>query len=547
VTVRVQRAAIQVIAKAPATAALHRAAAEGAFLDDGSGGTVRVQRAAVQVLAKAPATARAHRVAAEGAFLDAGTGGVVRVPRAAAHVLAKVPPRAGLQRISAEAGFLDAGTGGVVRVQRAAVQVIGRAGIPKVQPLAFPTGLDWFLHNWTDGLKMETAYSTDVSRSPTTLAEERRALVQRPSRLLTVSWLRDSTAETDRLLTRLRRLTKDRTVAPLYQDTIAVAATPQLVSGSPSFDLNCTTTYRRFHEGARVAVFPARGTYFGTDEVDVYTIRSVRADRITMTTAMARTYNVREWLVVPLMDSEQVLAPEVRILTTDTAQTTVDIPEVHGRNSLPPIASGGVPAGWQVQLGLPVFEVPLDWAGGIRTSYQRYGFVQPAGRITSVVADGDDYVQLQQFRVIADRAEFWRILSMFDSRRGQVGTFLEIDQEALWTVADTDPQFVDVSPLGDFDEFKDSFRGYLGFVMKDGTVIVREVNTVVDNGSAWRITIGAGPDLPDIDVTQIARFSRARRKRFADDALTETWQTTEVCELNFATIEVVNEKEVDVG
>jgi hypothetical protein len=136
---------------------------------------------------------------------------------------------------------------------------------------------------------------------------------------------------------------------------------------------------------------------------------------------------------------------------------------------------------------------------------------------------------------------------MFDSRRGQVGTFLEIDQEALWTVADTDPQFVDVSPLGDFDEFKDSFRGYLGFVMKDGTVIVREVNTVVDNGSAWRITIGAGPDLPDIDVTQIARFSRARRKRFADDALTETWQTTEVCELNFATIEVVNEKEVDVG
>ena len=545
VSVRVHRHAIEVLAKAPSTSALHRQEIEVAFEDSGSGSTVDVHRHSIEALAKVPASVAFHRQEIEVAFEDSGSGGTVDVHRHAIEVLTKSPSKAGLFRQEIEAAFSDAGTGGTIRIHRHAIEVLARRAVPPITPLSFPTGLDFFLHNWASNVIMETRYMTDITRSPTTLAEERRGLLERPQRQLKVEFLQGEVAEVDRLLVNLRRLTDENLISPLYQDTVTVTT-----SSTGQDEINGDFRYRRYFNGGRVAVFPmnpSSDSLHLAAEVDVYTIEAVFTDHIQVERNLDQDYANLSWFIVPLMDLEIVLSPAVKHHTTTVAQVSLTLNEVVGKNALPPSFTGGVPDGWSQQLGLPVFEVDLDWVGGIRTTYQRYGQRRTEGRKPVVVPNGPRYVQVQDFELKLDlRADFWRVLNLFDSRRGRLDLFWEIDQENMWTVIDTDPQFIDVQSFGVFADFVADFTEHAGIVMNDGTIYIREINTIQDVGP-WRISLVGGNDLPDpIDVTEIKRFSRARKKRFDSDSLAESWHNTEVSEVAFSTIEVLAEGEVDI-
>lgn len=539
VTVRVQRHAVEALAEAPATAGVFRQELEAAFDDSGTP-TVRVQRQGIEVLAKAPATARNFRQEIEAAFDDAGTP-TARVQRQGVEVLAKTPAKVGVFRQEAEAAFDDAGTP-PVRVQRQGIEILARVGVPPPTPLAYPAGLDLFLHNWANELRLETSYLTDVTRSPSTLAEERRALLERPGRLLSVRWTRGERDELDRLLVTLRRFTKANLKVPLYMDAV-------LISGdSPTLqtEITCDPRFRRYFNGAQVAVIPVGKTFLQPVDIDLYTLAKVLPDRLETTLNLSQLYTAGDFLVVPLIDLELELQPGVTFLNDDTADVTLELAEIIGKSALPPSFTGGVPDGWNTQLGLPVFEIAPNWANGVRAAYRRYGQTRREGRKDVRIPDGPRYVQEQQHDLLLDRPDFWRVLQFFDSRRGRMGAFWEIDQEALWTVTDTDPQFIDVSPFGDFNDFVADFTEHAGIVMEDGTVHIREINTIQDVTGSWRLSLVQGNDLPAIDVSQIARFSRARIKRFQSDALEERWSTTDTVRISLLTVEVLNEKEIDL-
>lgn len=545
VAVRVHRHAVEVLAKTPVRSLVSRQEVEAAFVDDSTGGTVRVHRHSVEALSKTPAIARVSRQEIEGAFEDDSTGGPVRVHRHAVEVIAELPARTQLTRQEIEAAFEDVGSGATVRVHRHAIEVLGRAAVPPPEPLTFPTLLDFFLHNWAETLSLETRYITDVTRSPTSLAEERTALLQRPQRQMNVQFLHAEKAEVDRLFTTLRRMTGETLAMPLYQDAVLLDA-----STVGTATLNGNFRYRRYFDGGRIAVFPARPeskSVMAASEIDLYLIDSVDPTQITTTTNLSQTYDQGAYIVVPILDLELVLTPGILQLTDDTALVNLTVNEVVGKNALPPSFTGNIPDGWQEQLSLPVLEIEPDWEAGVATSYRRYGQRRTEGRSPVVVPEGTRYVQVQDFNLKLNREDFWRVLQFFDSRRGRMGAFWGIDQEFLWTVTDTDPQFVDVTPFGQFDDFQADFTTHLGIVMNDGTVYIREVNTIQDVLGSWRITIVAGNDLPAIDVSQIKRFSRARTMRFDSDALEERWLTTEVATMGFAIVEVLEEKEVDVG
>jgi hypothetical protein len=534
-----------VLAKTPMTGGLHRQEVEVAFEDAGSGGTVDVHRHSIEALAKVPATVKMHRQEVEAAFEDSGSGGTVDVHRHAIEVLTKSPSKAGLFRQEIEAAFEDVGSGGTVEVHRHAIEVLGRRAVPPITPLSFPTGLDFFLHNWVGGVSMETRYMTDITRSPTTLAEERRGLLERPQRQLKMEFLHGEVVEVDRLLVHLRRLTDENLVGFLPQDTVTVTT-----SSTGQDEINGDFRYRRFFDGGRVAVFRANPTGDSLHlaaETDIYTIQTVFTDHILVDRNLDQTYVDSLWFIVPLIDLEIVLTPTVTHHTTTVAQVTLTLNEVVGKSALPPSFTGGVPDGWDHQLGLPVFEFGLDWDGGITTIYRRYGQRRTEGRKPVVVPEGPRYVQVQDFKLKLDRPDFWRILNLFDSRRGRLDPFWEIDQEDIWTVIDTDPQFIDVQAFGLFADFEADFTEHAGIVMNDGTIYIREINTIQDVGP-WRISLVSGNDLPDpIDVSEIKRFSRARLKRFDSDSLPERWHNTETSEVRFSTVEVLAEGEVDIS
>lgn len=538
--IRVRRTALQVLGAAPPTVGARRLDLETAATDQGATGAARVGRVAVQVLAKSPAQVQAHRVEVEAASSDAGSTGTARVVRAAVQVIAKAPSHVGAHRLDLDAATTDAGSTGKARVRRVVAQILARSGVAPPTPLAFPANLDWFLHNWASSFVLESEFLSDVSRSGITGAEERRSLRQRPVRTVTVNWLRDEVAEVDRVLNRLRRMTRERTAVPLFADAVLVDQESTSVGADATW-IFCEARHRRFYTGGRVAVLPLTGTYHERDTIDLYTVDATQSDRIRVTSTLARTYAAKRWVVVPLIDVEQVLEVGALHLTDDTIQVAIDMREVNGPSALPPAVAGGIPDGWQEQLGLPVFELDPDWSEGIRTRFVRYGEERREGRADEVIPTAPRYVQIQHYSLPADRETFWRVLQLFESRRGRTGTFFEVDKEHVWKVVDTDPTFVDIEPIGRFADFRDDFTDHLGIVMEDGTVFVRTVNTFSDNGSTWRITLAGGESLPAIDVSQVRRFSRARVKRFTTDVLREEWLTNTVCLLEFETVEVLGE------
>lgn len=544
VAVRVTRHAAEVVTEALPQVAVGRQEVEGAFADDGSGGVVRVSRCAAEVLVKTPAYAGVDRQEVEAAFADEGSGGVVRVSRFGAEVLAELLPNVGVDRQEVEAAFADEGTGGTVRVSRAVAEVLARRGVPSPTSRTHPAGLDWFLHNWVDGVTMETSYSTSVTRSPITGAEERLALVERPSRAIAATWNALSRAELDRLTVTLRRATKDNLVVPLYQDAVLVNAASPVLQKS----VYCEAATRRFFNNGRVAVFPASATtYIAAADVDVYDIDQALPDRVILKTNVVQHYAAKLWIIVPLMHTEVVLEPGFRQMTTDKSQVSLEMLEIQAGSALPPTFTGGLPDGWQNEMGYPIFEIDPNWAQGVETTFLRYGQRRLEGRKQVVVPEGDRYALAQDYALLLERADFWRVLQLFDAVRGRMGAFWQVDLEHIWTVTDTDPTFIDITPFGDYDDFADGFSEHVGIVMQDGTVYVRKVNTIQDVVGSWRITIVAGNDLPAIDVSQIARCSRARLVRFMEDALEERWHSTAVCETRLRTIELLNEKEVDLG
>ena len=543
VTVRVHRHAVEVLAKTAIVAGTHRQEIEVAIEDVGSGGTVQVHRHSIETLAKVPLIARVNRQEIEVAIEDVGSGGSVQVHRHGVEVFTKVQPTSALHRQEIEAAFEDVGSGAPVHVHRQGIEILARVGVPSPTPLFFPTALTFFLHNWVQQVEMETGYLTDISRSPTTLSEERRGLLQRPYRQMQVQFTHGTKVEVDRLMVTLRRLTRDNLVLPLFQAAVILDQ-----SSTGQNLLNGDFRYRRFFNGARVAVFPAVPTdkaMMLDSEVDNYLLQEVQQDFMRMDRNLDQTYTAKEFLVVPLIDLELVLVPGITQLTDDTAEVQLTLNEVVGANALPPSFTGGVVDGWKHTLGLPVFEIDPDWASGIRTDYRRYGQRRVEGRKPVVVPQGPRYVQVQDFHLKLDRPDFWRVLNLFDSRRGRLDLFWEIDQEFLWTVPDTDPGFIDVSPFGLFADFENDFTDHAGIVMEDGTVYIREIVTIEDTGGVWRLTLTPA-DLPVIDVTQIKRFSRARKKRFDKDSLSEKWHTTEVVEMRFSTVEVLNEQEINI-
>lgn len=541
VAVRVHRHSVEVLAKAPATASTFRQDLEAAFEDEGTA-QINVHRHAVEVLAKTPATAQAYRQDLEAAFEDEGTA-AVRVHRHVVEVLVQVLGKAAMHRQDLEAAFEDDGSAQTVRVHRHAVEVLGRASIFPVVPLPYPTGLDYFLQNWATQVQMETRYLTDITRSPITGAEERTGLLQRPERQIVVTFLHEGVTDLDRLFVTLRRLTRDQVVLPIFQDALFLDT-----SGTGQDNLFGDFTNRRFFDGARVAVFPghpASQAMIRASEVDVYTIQKVFSTLLEVDRNLDQAYPENQFICVPLMDLELALEPEFTLLTDDTVRVTLTLNESLGKNSLPPSFTGQVPSGWRFQLGLPVLEIDSNWTNGLATSYRRYGQRRLEGRKNVVVPEGDRYVQVQEFKLQLERARFWDVLNLFDSRRGRLEPFWEVDNERLWKVLSVSPQFVDVEPFGEFSDFQADFSQWIGIVMTSGAIHVRQINTIQDVGT-WRITIVAGNDLPTIDVNDIERFSRVRKKRFDEDVLAENWHTTDVVETSFKTVEVLNEKDVDI-
>jgi len=542
---RVVREALEALAGSPVRAGVNRIAHEVAALDGGTGAGLTIVRAAVEVIGdRIPETA-VTRITHEVAAADGGTGANLSVMRQAIEILIEVPTTIGATRLAHEVAAADGGTGANLSVMRAAIEVIGNVGVTPPVPLTLATTVDFFINNWASQVEMESSYETDVTRSPFTLTEERRSKRQRAQRVINYRWSRNSAAEYDRMIVFLRRLTNENLQGLLFQDFANVTA--EQAAGESI--IHCESGKKRFFPGQRILVSKMPDGFQAHATVEVLTILAVSDIRIITSTVPSQTFDpALNWTVFPIIDCEKKLETEQTDETTETIDMGIELHEFRGPSALPP-TTVGLPDDWEVAFGLPIWEIEPNWVNGVPKGYKRYGNMQQQGRAVKPKLEGDRYAQTQRYDLLLDRTDFWRVLNFFDSRRGRALAFWSVDREFIWNVVDTDPNFIDVTPFGEFADFdaiwtEDSSGA--GIVMNDGTIHIVHINTVQDIGGVWRLTLALGETLPDpIDVTQIDRFARARTTRFQSDAMTERWETSEAVRISLSTIETINEQDVD--
>jgi hypothetical protein len=542
VAIRLHRYGIEALEDSPSQVGVHRVTYEVAA-ETAAGGTTRLHRYGIEVLAQVAANVGVQRVSYEAAAAETG-GGEVQLHRYGIEALLSNVAKVGVQRVSYEAAATQTG-GGALELHRLGIEVLARTGVPDPTPLTLATDIEFFMHNWVDELTVETSFTTDVNRSPDTLAEERRSLVQRPERVLTCLWTRMGKTEIYQLRLLLRRLTNENLQIPLYPDLAAVTAD----AASPDTQIFLNTTSKRYYVGARVLIFDGMKTYVARDDVRTGIITELASGYIKIGTSIGIALTAGKHFVVPLIDCEVVLEPEITMQTAQVGEVELTVREKRGKNALPPLAVG-LPPGFPSRLGRPVFEIETNWIRGVKTSYRRYGSEQRIGRRLVPLPDGDRYAQVQEWELApVQRPDWSRIASMFDSRRGRAESFWALDREFEFEVANTSAIFIDVVPFGRFVDFNQLWTEAniaAAIRMKDGTIHLMQINTVSDNGSTWRLTAVGGQSIADpIDLSQIDFFARARLTRFDSDAMRETWKTNDVCEIRLSTVEVQNEKSVD--
>lgn len=401
--------------------------------------------------------------------------------------------------------------------------------IPRTLPTVPPLPI---VADWIDNVEISTTWRTDVTRSVTKDEEERRALLTRPVREITATLLGRSNEETHTLAQQLMNYAYSNAPAPIYCDQAFIES----VSGTTIY---CDTRYRRFYIGQRVIIQSERELVRQSDNfVQWAVIADVANNYVVLTGAPART-PVRGDLLIPCMDVQVTTETSGTLIVDNILKVQASWLETPGPESLPashpPLSYDNLNGLVAYADGIPVFDLPPNWIEGIETSILRRAESDALGKGTSIFAQGSPYHRFVLSMMAKDRETAWAQQRFFDAMQGRCGQFYLLSFSDPW-VLDASPfpttGSCKIKPVGSHEEIALHFR-HAAFTRANGQVVVRQIQSAVDMGTYYGITLASA--LPDTDFVSI---KPAHLCRFDSDTYTTTWITDTVNESEFEIVEI---------
>jgi hypothetical protein len=420
------------------------------------------------------------------------------------------------------------------------IELAAQRGPAAPVPLSDPSGLDFFVHNWSNSVEMTTSYMTNVVQAQDSLAEERRGLWSRPDRQIKFTWLQNEPEWMIRLRSAAIRFPNERLVALMYQHQMIPTA-----SSAASVTINADTTDRPLFVGQRVVIIKLNRDRSRVDSADMRRVIYKSDTYMTLDSATSFAIGEGDTIVFPTMDTEVNLKSAISFIAETVGRVDMELTEVVGPSALPPL-SIAVPDGVESAYGIPIWDFEHDWTEPLQTFYIRDGKNFTQGRGTIIDAQGAHHRLVTPYKIGPfERHEFMRFSRFYDYCQGRLRPFWLIDQENNWTLEAINGAglFLDFDPIGDFDEFV-AVNEYVGVILKSGKRLVRKAVDVEDLGGSWRITLDAAVTFAAGDERLIAR---ARVSRFNKDEMVETWTTDGVATAHAEVIEILEEKDVDLG
>lgn len=427
-----------------------------------------------------------------------------------------------------------------VQLTRLVLEVLYDAMGVLLSPHTLPDVLaNIFCHNWDSKAKLESAYSTAISSSSETLAEERRGLLDRPYRTLQVRFMGFDKHEVNRLSMTAMRLAQQRfTPIPLFTDFSAVKA---VSSGTTIY---CDTRFRRFFLGCRVMIHSWDSNRKPAN-VEYGLVQALADDQITLQAPLAGTFPVKS-RVYPCIEAELSLAPaDLNLVTDEVLDMSLTVKEATGSSALPATVTGfAAPPGFPTWNGRPVFDVPSDWSANIHTSIFREGEQNQVGRSENVSPDGPRAQFVHEMRLtLLSREKAWKVLQFFDSRMGRLRSFYMVDPATKFQANTVLTTGVRIKPVGNIEDLQ-AFMTHVAVVLRDGTIYIRDVASVTVDGAEWVIAFGS--TIPAVSPTAVRKVTQAYHVRLRDDAMAEEWMTDEICSISLFGVEVLDDSDQEL-
>lgn len=395
-----------------------------------------------------------------------------------------------------------------------------------------------FLVQWADPVELATAFDTSVTQAQT-LAEERKGLLSRPTRVGEFSLVALKEREAWQLQMFVTRYSQADSLVPLFADFTKITGA---ASGSV---LTCDTTERRFFEGARVIIAELRNRPALADfEVATIAAGGVAAGALTLTGAVGRTYPAGS-RVYPTIEARLSLGGSLEIVTDRDMTNRLSWSEHIGASQLPGLVPiGTTPSGFLSYAGDVIMHVTPDWSRHT-TGPRRVARGSRAGRGVSVATWGARPLVAKSLGwQFLTRAAAFNVLRFFDSRGGRLHPFLLPSFLDDFTPLALGTTTVDVTPNGPVFDY--AHTTHLAIFMRDGTLVVRQIDSVARlSNSVDQITLDTA--LPSgLLLADVRRVSACHRVRFDRDELREIWQTNQAVTMSCPIVEVINEKTVTV-
>lgn len=391
---------------------------------------------------------------------------------------------------------------------------------------------DYFRHDWSASVRLETRWETDIGTSQDTDAEQRRPVLSRPQRFMVARIVSLDRSLLSRLaMTSYRAATQQQDV-PLYSDVSIVTA------DSSGTTLNCDTTFRRFY--TKVIVIPWDGGAFG--DSFIRDLSATTPTTITVSSALPGTVLAGS-LVFPVMLCHQVLETRMSFTTDEIGIFSAEYLEVAsgGEVSIPASHAASAPSALPTYQGYPVLTFAHNWTASPQLRFLRTGEAIQVNKDQLVsVNSAKGRWELSLSLTLFDKESFFDVLQFFDSRRGRLLPFWAFAPFAFFSFVQVfSTTQIDIE--ASFDEDDLAAISYFAVVMSDGTVYVRDLNSYSVVGSSIRLV--TSDPLPSLSSADVSHVTMAMLARLADDALAESWDTDQACQVELRAVEILAEAE----
>lgn len=385
---------------------------------------------------------------------------------------------------------------------------------------------------WSAGVALTSSWKTEIF-SAASGAERRVSQVSKPSRLLTFTTLSLNRSALWGLLDVLNRITRARSVWPLYCDRLRLTAA--YTTGTTLTVQE--TAYRRLFPGQRVLVVSDHATTISTT-FSIGIIASVGATTITLVNALTGSYAIGD-RVYPLFEADP--APQISMTrgTDDKVDLRVTLRERVSQAALDVTATSGWPV--TSQDGYPVLWHDTYFSRSPTIAYDSSVAVASSGS-GGVLYDSQpkSRIRWNETRYALTRSSAWDLIKLFDIVRGSAQPLIIVPKLNTHTVTELTATTVKVLAYGDIS----AWNRWTHLVVSRRSTNLPYVVPISGVSRLSNIDTVSVPGSMFTDHTDVRFVSPAVLARFETDELTEDWSTEQHCGVSTSFIELLNEKVV---